>query len=165
MVSIIRNARVETARNQAKPVSDYVSPPLVAKGRPYRGRVPYLGKRSFISWRATYQLPNIQIDFRQVSPIKAPIERAFHAVMDLWQVTRVELLSPRRTSNIAKPRQALCALLKEFTTLSLPQIGRKLNRDHTTVMHAVRAVERFRQYDPAFRECYEEARAVMMYGR
>ena len=52
-----------------------------------------------------------------------------------------ELLSPRRSRSLARPRQIAMYLAKQHTTNSLPDIGRKFsNRDHTTVIHAVKKI-------------------------
>ena len=53
-----------------------------------------------------------------------------------------ELLSPRRSRSLARPRQIAMYLAKQHTTNSLPDIGRKFsNRDHTTVIHAVKKID------------------------
>ena len=53
-----------------------------------------------------------------------------------------EMLSPRRSRSLARPRQIAMYLAKKYTTHSLPDIGRKFsNRDHTTVIHAVKKIE------------------------
>lgn len=60
------------------------------------------------------------------------------AVAEHFGITRVELVSRRRTKNVAEPRQIAMYLAKDLTRQSLPQIGRKFGwRDHTTVLHAV----------------------------
>ena len=41
-------------------------------------------------------------------------------------------------------------LSKKLTPRSLPEIGRKFGRDHTTVMHAVRRIEALRASDDGF---------------
>ena len=52
------------------------------------------------------------------------------------------MLSPRRSRSLARPRQIAMYLAKQHTTNSLPDIGRKFsNRDHTTVIHAVKKIE------------------------
>ena len=59
-----------------------------------------------------------------------------------------ELLSRRRTRNVARPRQVAMYLSKTLTTRSLPDIGRRFaGRDHTTVLHAVRKIEEVRAQD------------------
>ncbi len=48
-----------------------------------------------------------------------------------------DILSARRQTDIAAARFEISARLYE-RGLSYPQIGRLINRDHTTVIHAVR---------------------------
>ena len=53
-----------------------------------------------------------------------------------------EMLSARRSRSLARPRQIAMYLSKILTTNSLPDIGRKFsNRDHTTVIHAVKKID------------------------
>jgi hypothetical protein len=58
-------------------------------------------------------------------------------------VQLVDLSSARRTANLVNPRQVAMYLAKTMTGKSLPEIGRRFGgRDHTTVLHAVRKIER-----------------------
>ena len=51
------------------------------------------------------------------------------------------MLSQRRSRPLARPRQIAMYLAKKMTTRSLPEIGRRFaNRDHTTVIHAVKTI-------------------------
>lgn len=53
-------------------------------------------------------------------------------------VSRNDIMAPRRSVRIVLARQAIMYWAYRLTTLSTPQIGRRLgNRDHTTVLHAV----------------------------
>jgi chromosomal replication initiator protein len=51
-----------------------------------------------------------------------------------------ELLSRRRSPRVARSRQLAMYLAREMTSLSLAEIARGFDRDHTTVLHAVRSV-------------------------
>ena len=52
------------------------------------------------------------------------------------------MLSQRRSRSLARPRQIAMYLAKQYTTNSLPDIGRRFsNRDHTTVIHAVKKID------------------------
>jgi chromosomal replication initiator protein len=62
------------------------------------------------------------------------------AVAAVLGVTREELLSPRRTPKVARARQLAMYLTRELTPLSLAQIAREFDRDHSTVLHAIRTV-------------------------
>ena len=55
-------------------------------------------------------------------------------------VSRQDLLSPKRSARISHARQLAMYLTRQETSLSLAQIAREFNRDHSTVLHAIRAV-------------------------
>ena len=63
------------------------------------------------------------------------------------------MLSPRRSRSLARPRQIAMYLAKQHTTNSLPDIGRKFsNRDHTTVIHAVKKISELMKNDNEIKE-------------
>lgn len=62
-----------------------------------------------------------------------PMERIIRATCTVTGVTRNELLSGRRPAEFVHARHIAMYLAREYTTLSLPQIGRAMNKDHTTV--------------------------------
>jgi chromosomal replication initiator protein len=62
------------------------------------------------------------------------------AVCSIRGVTRGDLLSPKRSPRISQARQLAMYLTRQQTSLSLAQIAREFNRDHSTVLHAIRAV-------------------------
>ncbi len=73
------------------------------------------------------------------------------AVTDFYGVRLSELLSKKRTRSIAIPRQVCMYLTRAKTHHSLEEIGLYFGgRDHTTVLHALRAVGRRRQDDADF---------------
>lgn len=53
-------------------------------------------------------------------------------------ITVAEILSPRRDKRLNLVRQEIWYRLTRETTMSLPQIGRRFNRDHTSILHGVR---------------------------
>lgn len=71
------------------------------------------------------------------------IERIIRAVSTAYGLSKEDILSRRRTKNIVLPRQIAMYVAKQTTLHSLPEIGRRFGgRDHTTVLHAVRKIER-----------------------
>lgn len=76
------------------------------------------------------------------------IDEIQKAVSSHFDVKQLDLVSQRRAVAIARPRQIAMYLAKRLTTRSLPEIGRKFgNRDHSTVIHAVRRIEELRGVD------------------
>ncbi len=69
------------------------------------------------------------------------LEAIQQAVCSALGITREEMLSPKRTPRIARARQLAMYLARELTTKSLSEIARAFDRDHTTVLHAIRAVD------------------------
>ena len=58
-----------------------------------------------------------------------------------FKVNLEDLNSKKKNTSIAWPRQIAMYLATELTSLSLPEIGREFNRDHTTVIHAKEKVK------------------------
>lgn len=79
---------------------------------------------------------------------RVTIDEIQKAVSAHFEVRQLDLVSERRAVSIARPRQIAMYLAKRLTTRSLPEIGRKFgNRDHSTVIHAVRRIEDLRGKD------------------
>ena len=79
---------------------------------------------------------------RNAEPRRVKIEDIQRIVSKHYNVSKADLLSARRTRTIVRPRQIAMYLAKVLTPRSLPEIGRRFgNRDHTTVLHAVRKIE------------------------
>jgi len=81
---------------------------------------------------------------------------------DSRRVNRGDLLSGRRNRSIVRPRQIGMYLAKLLTSRSLPEIGRRFgNRDHTTVLHAIRKIEQLMNDDNQLREEIERLRSLL----
>ena len=66
-------------------------------------------------------------------------------VAEHYRIRKAEMTSARRAREVARPRQVAMYLSKQLTPKSLPDIGRRFGgRDHTTVIHAVKQIERLR---------------------
>ncbi len=82
------------------------------------------------------------------------------AVANHFGTPLIDMRSDRRSARLARPRQLAMYLARQLTPHSLPSIGRHFgNRDHTTVMHAVRVVEIRRSADIALGDAIDEIRA------
>ena len=65
-----------------------------------------------------------------------------------FNIKIADMFSARRSRQIARPRQIAMYLAKNLTSMSYPEIGKRFgNRDHTTIMHAVRKVEELMEQD------------------
>ena len=89
-----------------------------------------------------YECKRILKDFINDNKKSINVESIQNIVAVYFNLNIQEMLSPRRSRSLARPRQIAMYLAKKYTTNSLPEIGRKFsNRDHTTVIHAVKKIE------------------------
>jgi len=89
-----------------------------------------------------YECKKILKDFVNYSAKSINIESIQNIVAAHYNLNIQEMLSARRSRSLARPRQIAMYLAKHHTTNSLPEIGRKFsNRDHTTVIHAVKKID------------------------
>ncbi len=73
------------------------------------------------------------------------------AVCARFRVRLIDMLSRRRDQRIARPRQVAMWIVRQTTLHSLPEIGRAFgDRDHTTVIHALKVIERLITSDYQF---------------
>lgn len=77
-----------------------------------------------------------------------------------YRLAPVDLLSQRRTNEIAHPRMVALALCRELTDFTQIAIGNAFGRDHGTVIHAQRAVADWCACDPKFAARYKTLRAA-----
>jgi len=77
------------------------------------------------------------------------VEDIQKAVCSHFRLSNSELLSKDRHKSVAFARQVAMYLCRQRLKCSFPELGRAFgNRDHTTVMSAVRRVEHLRAKDP-----------------
>lgn len=118
---------------------------LTENGRELEGAIT----RLYATWQ--YMRTAITIDIvetmirdlvQNVEPRRIKIEDILRIVSRHFGVSKGDLLSQRRHRSVVWPRQIGMYLAKQLTASSLPEIGRRFgNRDHTTVLHAIRKIE------------------------
>ncbi|HEY8013952.1 MAG TPA: chromosomal replication initiator protein DnaA [Dongiaceae bacterium] len=101
-------------------------------------------------------------DLLRANDRRVTIEEIQRRVAEHFNMKLADMHSERRARAVARPRQVAMYLSKQLTTRSLPEIGRKFgNRDHTTVMHAVRKIEELCALDAGFSEDVELLRRML----
>jgi len=100
-----------------------------------------------------YECKKILKDFINRNNKSINVETIQNLVASHFNINIQEMLSPRRSRALARPRQIAMYLVKQHTTNSLPDIGRKFsNRDHTTVIHAVKKIDELIKKDNEIRQ-------------
>jgi chromosomal replication initiator protein len=107
----------------------------------------------------------ILADRLNLSDRRVTVEEIKRVVAGFYSVRIQDMDGPRRTRNLVRPRQTAMYLAKTMTPRSYPEIGRRFgDRDHTTVMHAVRQIERLAAADPVLAGEIEHLRRMIKEG-
>jgi len=133
-----------------RPVVEFLARRLTASIRELEGALNRIAAYAMMTGRA--------IDIAFVEEVLANVLRANQRrisideiqtqVSDHYRIRKAEMTSARRAREVARPRQVAMYLSKQLTPKSLPDIGRRFGgRDHTTVIHAVKQIERLRAAD------------------
>jgi len=101
-------------------------------------------------------------DILRASERKLTIDEIQRKVSEHFNIRLSDMIGPKRTRTIARPRQIAMYLAKQLTTRSLPEIGRRFGgRDHTTIMHGIRVIDELRQSDPQMGEDVDLLRRLL----
>ncbi|MBQ9769477.1 MAG: chromosomal replication initiator protein DnaA [Clostridia bacterium] len=87
-------------------------------------------------------------------PIK--IEQIISEVARTYDVSEKDIISKRKTAELAKARQIAMYIARETTELSYKPIGEAFGKDHTTVLYAVKKVESFLKENPHEKEIIDD---------
>ncbi len=110
----------------------------------------------------TNECKNILKDvFNQIKVIT--VDKIQNVVSNYFNIGLSEMLSQRRSRPLARPRQIAMYLAKKLTTRSLPEIGRRFaNRDHTTVIHAVKTITRLSEQDDEMKKNISQIKSLLI---
>ena len=133
---------------------------LTESGRELEGAI----NRLYLTWqlmRAPVTLDIAETIIRDlvqgIEPRRIKIEDILRIVSRHYAVSKQDILSDRRHRSVVRPRQVGMYLAKHLTSRSLPEIGRRFgNRDHTTVLHAIRKIDREVGENPRLKDEIEE---------
>ena len=136
--------------NISKEIQEFISSEIKTSIRELVGAL-----NRIISFSRIYnKVPNLSEtrvilkDLLNLSENKVTIDLIQTTVCKFFKISKNEMLSPRRSRYLVRPRQTAIYLSKILTSKSLPEIGRAFsNRDHTTVIHSVKTIDKLRKED------------------
>ena len=94
-------------------------------------------------------------DLRDIAPAVS-VREVIIAVCERFKISPQNLLGRGRQREFSKPRHMVCLLAYELTYQSLLEIGKAMDRDHTTILHGVRTTRLAIKKDPALALAYQE---------
>ena len=137
--------------NISNEIKDFISKEITASIRELVGAI-----NRVVSFSKIYnKIPNlgetkvVLKDLINLAENKVTIDLIQTLVCKFFKISKSEMLSSRRSRYLVRPRQTAIYLTKILTSKSLPEIGREFsNRDHTTIIHSVKTIEKLKEKDP-----------------
>ena len=148
-------------------IQDFISTEITASVREIIGAV-----NRIISFSKVYKkIPNLSEtkivlkDLLNLTENKVTIDLIQTLVCKFFKISKNEMLSSRRSRYLVRPRQTAIYLTKILTSKSLPEIGREFsNRDHTTIIHSVKTIERLKENDPQMVDNINKLKNQILYN-
>ena len=133
-------------------ILDMVAEKIMGGGRELEGALNrILAFQQFNNQPITFDLASMVLRdaaAQGTDPGRIKIDDILKVVGRHYNVSKNDLLSPRRARSVVVPRQIGMYLAKKLTSRSLPEIGRRFGgRDHSTVLHAVRKIDELMRAD------------------
>ena len=160
-MAILKNKAKNLGLNLSDDVCNYIAINVTNNVRQIEGTV-----KKILAYRdlnnMPLDLPNISraIDdmFKSEGNALPTPSLIISQVCKFYSIDEVLLRGTQKNKGPAEARQIAMYLAKQLTSRSLPEIGRKFDRDHTTVMHAVRKVEELIVEDQSLAENVDSLR-------
>ena len=175
----LRKKIVETKTNEmntlylnetkvSKEIQDFISLEITNSIRELVGAI----NRIFSFSRIYNKIPNLSEtkivlkDLLNISENKVTIDLIQTIVCKFFKISKNEMLSSRRSRYLVRPRQTAIYLTKILTSKSLPEIGREFsNRDHTTIIHSVKTIEKLKEKDLGMVENINKLKNQILYNK
>tara|TARA_B100001248_G_scaffold210882_1_gene165104 strand:- start:77 stop:1495 length:1419 start_codon:yes stop_codon:yes gene_type:complete len=151
----------------SKDIQDFISIEIKGSIRELVGAI-----NRVVSFSRIYEkVPNLSEtkivlkDLLNLSENNVTIDLIQTTVCKFFKISKNEMLSSRRSRYLVRPRQTAIYLTKILTSKSLPEIGREFsNRDHTTIIHSVKTIEKIKQKDPEMVDNINKLKNQILYN-
>ena len=151
----------------SKEIEDFISNEISGSVRELVGAVNRILSFSRI-YNKVPNLPETKVvlkDLLNISENKVTIDLIQTIVCKFFKISKNEMLSSRRSRYLVRPRQTAIYLTKILTSKSLPEIGREFsNRDHTTIIHSVKTIEKIKEKDPEMVDNINKLKNQILYN-
>ena len=151
----------------SKDIQDFISNEITSNVRELVGAI----NRTISFSRIYNKAPNLAEtkivlkDLLNLSENKVTIDLIQTLVCKFFKISKNEMLSSRRSRYLVRPRQTAIYLTKILTSKSLPEIGREFsNRDHTTIIHSVKTIEKLKEKDPEMVDNINKLKNQILYN-
>lgn len=144
-IAIFKNKIKQAGIEVPNDVIIYLAENLRSHIRQIEGAVKKLVAIKFLSGRdITMEVAKSCMDelLGGEEPINVTVDKIFSAVEKKYGIKKSELIGKSRVKEVATARHTAIYLVRTITEMSLPNIGKLFNRDHSTVMSSIDSVEK-----------------------
>ena len=149
-LAILRKKAEKNKINIPNEVLTFLAEKLNSNIREIEGAIKKIGAISFLGGKPiTLELVKSSIPefLHETKPVAETVDRIIEVTAKKYDVTVTEILGTKRTKNIKTARNVAMYITKQILDLSLPQIGKFMNRDHSTVHSNIQNIETLIQTD------------------
>ncbi len=144
-IAIIKKKAEQVGVELPEDVLTFLAENLRSNIRQIEGAIKKLGARVFLSGE------KIDMDLARgciaellggAEPTSVTVEKIFSSVYQKYGVKKEDLISAKRNKEIAYARHITAYIIREVTEMSLPNIAKIFNRDHSTIISSIETIER-----------------------
>ena len=144
-IAIIKKKAEQVGVVLPEDVLTFLAENLRSNIRQIEGAIKKLGARVFLSGES------IDMDLARgcisellggAEPTSVTVEKIFASVYQKYGVKKEDLISTKRNKEIAYARHITVYIIREVTEMSLPNIAKIFNRDHSTIISSIETIER-----------------------
>lgn len=144
-IAIIKKKAEQVGVDLPEDVLTFLAENLRSNIRQIEGAIKKLGARVFLSGE------KIDMDLARgcisellggAEPTSVTVEKIFSSVYQKYGIKKEDLVSTKRNKEIAYARHITVFIIREVTEMSLPNIAKIFNRDHSTIISSIETIER-----------------------
>ena len=148
------NAKAEMRGVELPPdVVEYIASSITNNVRQLEGAInKILAKHTLMKQPIDIKLTEecVQDIFKTNPGLKPTAELILDETANFYNITPDRILGTAKTKDVVMPRQVAMYLIREMTNLSLPEIGRFMGRNHTTVLYSIEKTQEQIEKDDSF---------------
>ena len=144
-IATIKKKAEQVGVSLPEDVLTFLAENLRSNIRQIEGAIKKLGARVFLSGE------KIDMDLARgcisellggAEPTSVTVEKIFSSVYQKYGIKKEDLVSTKRNKEIAYARHITIYIIREVTEMSLPNIAKIFNRDHSTIISSIETIER-----------------------
>lgn len=143
-IAIMKNKAEALKIKMPGDVIEFLAENLKSNVRQLEGAIKKLGAQSLLTG-----IPiNVDLAITCVAdlltgsePVSVTVERILDKVSRKYNISVDDIKSRKRTKEVAAARHITIYLIRRFTDMSLPAIGKYMGRDHTTILSSLDTIE------------------------